>query len=163
MSEFSNSKDRAHLDLSPNHTKEYWQSLGVGDAIAAMEEAENWICNDKEGIEKLLKQFESKLSKTDDESLSVAIGSVCSSVVEFMGFLSSGRALLFFRWLADVNPQITSVLIDEAMQGGADFGVILIERLRVIEKQHLLSRIFSPERLAFVLSTLEDAGIYEVE
>lgn len=144
------------LDFSIDATKRFWISLGVGDAIAAMEETESWSVDGIEDVEILLLELQDSLSKADHSSVAESITSVGSSVVDFMGFLKSGRALLFFRWLSDVDPRIASILISEARSSGSDFGVILIERLRVLERQHVLSRVFSPERIAFVLECMYD-------
>ena len=57
-----------------------------------------------------------------------------------------------------MHPEIPKMLINEARFGSDDFGTILVERITTLEKQNLLSRVFSPERIALVLELLAEAG-----
>ena len=150
---------RAPLDLSVSAVVAHWRRFGVGDAVAAMEETETWTVDGTSEVEIALKNLAARLSGTSRETLTLSISSASGDVVDFMGYLKSGRALLMFRWLSDANPQLASILVQEARESGDDFGVILIERMRVLERQHLLSRVFSPERLALVMEILAEAGL----
>lgn len=144
------------LSFSIHETHKFWASHGVADAIAAMEATETWTVDGHEEVEQILIDLQQKLEGADKDSLAESIAKVSACTLNFMGYLKSGRALLFFRWLSDIDPRIASVLIMEARASGSDFGVLLIERLRVLERQHVLSRIFSPERIAFVLESMEN-------
>jgi hypothetical protein len=150
---------RDALDLSPAAVRSHWRKQGVGDAVSAMEETESWTVDGTLEVEQVLQELASRLSATTSETVVLSVSSASADVVDFMGYLKSGRALLFFRWLSDVEPQLASILVHEARTSGDDFGVILIERMRVLERQHLLSRVFSPERLALVLEILTEAGL----
>lgn len=67
--------------------------------------------------------------------------------------------MALFTWLSDLDPEFAKTLVHEAQCGGDEFGRILIERIVALEKQRLLSRVFSPQRIALVLELLEEAGL----
>lgn len=150
---------RAALDLSPAAVRTHWLSHGVADAVAAMEQTETWTVDNTAEVEAALQELAAQLTNAAPEALSRAISEASSDVVDFMGYLKSGRALLFFRWLSDTDENLAVVLVQEARDSGNDFGVILLERMRVLERQHLLSRVFSPERIALVIEILTEAGL----
>lgn len=150
---------RAPLDLSLEAVQRHWHRHGVEDAVAAMEETETWTVASTLAVEATIKALSERLSDTPQVALTRSITATSADVVDFMGYLKSGRALLFFHWLSEADAQLAVVLVQEARRSGDDFGVILIERMRVLERQHLLSRVFSPERLALVVEVLTEAGL----
>lgn len=150
---------RTVLDLSPLAVRNYWRKHGVRNAVAAMETTETWTVDGQERAEEAIKNLADRLSSTAPDKVLFSITSSTDDVIAFMGFLKTGRALLLFRWLVDINPEMASMLIHDAAKSGNDFGAILCERLRVLEKQHLLSRVFSPERVSLVIEILAESGV----
>lgn len=124
-----------------------------------MEDAESWTVDGAPEVEKILADLATQMSDAPRDSLVQSIATSSSDAIDFMGFLKSGRALYFFRWLTDMDPRLAAGLINEAQVSTNDFGIILIERMRVLERQNLLSRVFSPDRLALVLEILTEAGL----
>lgn len=150
---------RTALDLSPGSVQRYWRNIGVADAVSAMEAMETWTADDTYETELAILELMGRLSALPDSVLLESVSAATADVIDFMGYLKSGRALLLFRWLVDANAQLLLVLMGEARNSGTDFGIILVERMRVLERQHLLSRVFSPERLALALEVLEEFGL----
>jgi hypothetical protein len=103
------------------------------------------------------------LSVMPAEALSASVTSKSGLMIDFLGFMRSGRALALFAWLTEVDPSIAQQLISAARSGGEEFGSILIERITTLEKQNLLSRVFAPERIALVLELLAEAGLADAD
>lgn len=150
---------RTNLDLSFNAVSQFWRKQGINDAINAMEQMETWTVAGTDDVESALADLATRLSSTSSEILKKSMISSRKDIIDLMGFLKSGRAILILRWMSDINPDLASVIIDEATNSGTDFGTILIERMRVLDRQQLLSRVFSPERLALVVEILAEAGL----
>lgn len=151
------------LDLSASGVRQHWQNCGVEKLIAAMERCEPWAVDVRpefiEGAENVVAQLAVKFNSAKPTSITESIGADPALAIELMGYLRSGRALALFAWLTQVHPDIPKLLINEARFGADDFGSILVERIATLEKQHLLSRVFSPERIALVIDLLAEAGI----
>lgn len=151
------------LDLSAEGVRRHWRDHGVEKLIAAMERCEPWAVDVRpeyrEGAEHVVAQVARSFNAAQPENITKSVGAEPGLAIEFMGYLRSGRALTLFAWLTQVHPDIPKLLINEARFGADDFGSILVERITTLEKQHLLSRVFSPERIALVLELLAEAGI----
>ncbi len=151
------------LDLSAAGVRRHWHDHGVQRLIAAMERCEPWAVDVRpefmEGAERVVAQVARNFNAAQPSNITNSVNSEPSVTIEFMGYLRSGRALALFAWLTQVHPDIPKLLIQEARFGADDFGSILVERITTLEKQHLLSRVFSPERIALVIELLAEAGI----
>jgi hypothetical protein len=153
------------LDLSQAAVVSLWRNRGVTGLISAMERCEPWTVDSRPEFQRqaelVIAQITDILNGTTPEVLSKSFSQRASLVIDFLGYLRTGRALALFAWLTDVHPSIPEILVDEARNGfdSNGYGMILIERITVLEKQHLLSRVFSPERIALVLELLGEAGL----
>jgi hypothetical protein len=153
----------AGLDLSAEGVRKHWAEHGVASLIASMERCEPWAVDVapefKAKAELVVADMARQFNGATAGGISNSVSADPDVVVDFMGYLRSGRALALFAWLTQVHPSIPRLLVNEARFGGDDFGSILIERITTLEKQHLLSRVFSPERIALVLELLAEAGL----
>lgn len=154
---------RQALDLSPAGVRRMWVSHGVDGIIAAMEGCEPWAVDAqphfRDKAEESIGEVARAMNDASDAALSGGVTTSATEVIEFMGHLRSGRALALFSWLAQAHPEIPRLLVQEAQLGDADFGSILLERISALERQRLLSRVFSPERIALVLELLAEIGL----
>lgn len=128
-----------------------------------MERCEPWAVDVQpefiDGAELLVMQVAERFNACSPELIASSMGVDPGTAIEFMGYMRSGRALALFAWLTQVHPDIPKLLINEARFGSDDYGAILVERITTLEKQHLLSRVFSPERIALVLELLAESGL----
>lgn len=151
------------LDLSNEAVANHWGAHGVASLINAMERCEPWavdVCDEYKGkAEIVVADMTRQLNATTQGGISQSVDADPDVVIDFLGYLRSGRALVLFAWLTQVHPSIPTRLVNEARFGGDEFGSILIERITTLEKQHLLSRVFSPERIALVLELLAEVGL----
>ncbi|MFK4705798.1 hypothetical protein ABIC83_002637 [Roseateles asaccharophilus] len=150
------------LDLSSIGVRDHWAAQGVSRLIDSMERCEPWAVDARSEIKAQAEELVAKVSQSFNLA---SVDRVTSSVtvdpavtIEFMGYLRSGRALALFAWLTQVHPEIPQRLIDQARFGNEEYGSILVERITTLERTHLLSRVFSPERIALVIELLEQAG-----
>jgi hypothetical protein len=151
------------LDLSDGGVRKRWAEHGVAGLINAMERCEPWAVDvrpdSRDQAERVLAEMSRQLNISRAAAISDSVTDSPDLMISFMGYMRSGRALALFAWLTEVHPSIPTLLINEARFGGDEFGSILIERITTLEKQHLLSRVFSPERIALVLELLAEAGL----
>lgn len=151
------------LDLSASGVRRHWNEHGVSRLIEAMERCEPWAVDVRpeyrEGAEVLVAKVVASFNAARPGAITHTISVDPAVAISFMGYLRSGRALALFAWLTQVHPDIPTLLMNEARFGDDDYGSILVERITTLEKQHLLSRVFSPERIALVIELLAEAGI----
>lgn len=147
------------LDLSPDAVHKSWKKNGVANAVLEMERCEHWVIDKRDGPEEIIRLLCDRLNSTPVEGVAESVKACPSNVIELMGFMHSGRALALFRWLSDNHPEAVSSLFGEASESASDFSVLLLERISVLERMHLLSRVFSPERTAIVIEVLESLGL----
>lgn len=149
------------LNLAPDRVSTLWKERGVAALVRAMERCEHWVVEAqpdyRADAERLIEEVCQALSAADPEAIARHVSENPVKVIGFMGHLRTGRALAMFSWLVDMSPDLASILISEARYGDDEFGSILIERIGTLERQFLLSRVFSPERIALVLDVLEMA------
>lgn len=153
------SSEPAPLDLSRISVVQFWRARGAYGAVTAMEEMESWTNDQGEDVESALAELAQSLSSVSTQTLTEVITGSSFDVIALMGYLKTGRSLLLYRWLTEVNPSISAHLLDDAVTSGSDLGAILIERIRVLDRQQILAKIFSPDRIALVLEILEESGI----
>ena len=155
--------DRPALDLTPAGIKAHWARVRVGGLIAAMESTETWSVDsgreDPAAVAQLIQQLADAFNRAPTTSIAAAISNNTALTIELMGNLRSGRALALFAWLSDLGPDLPIALINEARAGRSDMGTLLVERIATLERQHLLSRVFKPERISLILSLLAEAGL----
>lgn len=151
------------LDLSAGWVQRHWQEQGVAGLIRAMERCEPWAVDVRPESKLQAEAVVSEVARLFNDSgvgvISTSVTGEPALMIDFMGYMRTGRALALFAWLAEVHPTIPQLLVNQARAGGDEFGSILIERITTLEKQHLLSRVFSAERISLVLELLAEAGL----
>lgn len=157
----------APLDLSPEGVRAHWRRLGVLNAIDAMEADESWavdgqLTKDGKPVESVLAYLAHCLSESSDSAVAVTVANMPSDIVDLMGHVHSGRALSLFSWLTQAHGSAGSTLIRTASDSASEFGVLLLERVTALERQSLLARVFSPERMASLLDILDEVNLSTV-
>lgn len=152
------------LNLTESGVNQVWRDRGVASLVRAMERCEHWVVDQapdyKAQAESLIDQVSLALNGTDPAAILKGVSSHPLKLIDFMGHLRTGRALAMFSWLVDINPEIGRILLSEAKYGDDEFGSILVERITTMERQFLLSRVFSPERIALVLDLVGSQNEY---
>lgn len=129
-----------------------------------MDRVEAWPVDAKppnqEAVERIVGMLADAFNNAPVTSITGAIANKPALTLELMGCLRSSRAIALFAYLSEVDSAIKVVLWNEALEGSG-MGVLLIERVKTLERNHLLSRVFSAERISLVLQLLGEAGISE--
>jgi hypothetical protein len=151
------------LDLSFQAVSKHWSSLGVDGLISAMERCEPWAVDlrveHRAEVDAALRRLEDQLNAAGTEAILRSIGRRPELALEMLGYLRSGRALVLFSWLTALHPDIVRELMSSARFSADGFGLLLLDRISTLERQRLLSRTFSPERLSLVMDLLAEAGL----
>ncbi|MCZ8255023.1 MAG: hypothetical protein O9327_05085 [Polaromonas sp.] len=150
------------MDLSFAAVDQHWSSLGVEGLIAAMERCEPWVVDlrseHRQEVDAALRKLEIQLNASSTEAILRSVGRRPELAIEMLGYLRSGRALVLFSWLTSLHPDIVRELMSSARFSSDAFGLLLLDRISTLERQRLLSRTFSPERLSLVMELLAEAG-----
>lgn len=149
---------RRGIDLSQGAVVEHWREAGLLDIIQGMESCESWALDGRPRAETIIEDLCAALSDATTSAITVSVANRTHDTVELMAYLKSGRALLLFSWLAEVNPAVVGMLVRGVQDDVDEFGALMLDRVTVLERQRLLSRIFAPERLALVIEALENEG-----
>lgn len=151
------------LNLFEHGLHRIWHDAGLARAIAAMEETEDWVLDGTKAAEDVVAVLCSKLPESSSDAIGNTVAVAPGDIVNLMGYMKSGRALALFRWLAEVSPESTSRILEACNDADEDFSRLLIERVSTLERLRLLSRVFSPARLAQVLEVLEDLLVKDLK
>lgn len=80
-----------------------------------------------------------------------------SMALEVMSSLQSARGLRIFRWLEQYQPEFSTELVEAASHMSDNHSALLfVERMRVLNQLHLISRIFSYNRLRMIIDRLSE-------
>ena len=151
------------LNLNSDYVRSMWDQRGLRVLVEAMERCEPWAVDrspsSRDEAEFVISRFSEVINKSTAPSIAAAVTAEPGLVVEFLGCIGSGKSLALFDWLTLRHESIARLLVTEARLGSDDYGAVLVERLCALEKQALLSRVFSPERIALVLELLSEIGL----
>lgn len=150
--------------LSAERIETFWKASGVGGVISKMDKADAWA------VEGSLSPSDEVLLRKTLQTLAFAVISERSNVQEclieidvqvahFLSHLKSSRALAAFKLIVEKAPIMAVSMMQKGSREDRDvFLGTLYDRVRVFERAKLLSRVFSPERIATLLEILEDSS-----
>jgi intracellular multiplication protein IcmW len=149
-----------NLQLEAVH--EFWDSYDrktLYRVIAALERVEHWMLDSDPTIERAIIQ----LGEALDQAQEININKNEAQIIRVLATLHAGRALRILQSLDQAKPGTASQLLmyaEEASQDtddkkGDSFSKLFLRRNLVFERLQLLSRVFSPQRIAIVLKALE--------
>lgn len=149
-----------NLQLEAVH--DFWDSYDrktLYRVIVALEQVEHWILDSDPTVERAIVQ----LGEALDQAQEITINKNEGLVIRILATLHAGRALRILQSLDQAKPGTASQLLmyaEEASQDtddqkGDPFAKLFLRRNLVFERLQLLSRVFSPQRIAIVLKALE--------
>lgn len=156
------------LDLSSDGVDTAWVQVGVEKAIADMESSETWVLDGQvtasgESVDGALVAMANRLSETPRALVARCVESAGADLINLMGHIRAGRALLLFRWLARADGDASTSLLRQAAYEGSEMGSVLVQRVTALERRALLARVFSPERFAALLDVLDEIDLVAKE
>ena len=149
-----------NLQLEAVHA--FWDSYDrktLYRVIVALEQVEHWTLDSDPTVERAIIQ----LGETLDQVKEVVISKNEAQIIRVLATLRAGRALRILQSLDQAKPGTASQLLmfaEEASQDtdkkkGDPYAKLFLRRNLVFERLQLLSRVFSPQRIAIVLKALE--------
>lgn len=135
-------------------------------AIQGMESVETWTQDRVDQVQATLQQLADKVEEYDLRDIQ---GPQHSKLIILMGYISSGKALKLLMWIEHHEPNFVAKTLAEAQMLSALDKVnegaarLFVERFETLERMHMLSRVFSEDRLRIVQRVLrilagEDTG-----
>lgn len=159
-----NYDDEAISPLADVNIDRMWHQAGVTGIIKKMERGDVWaVDGPRQTIRSLITSRE--VVDTIVEVASTKEGGRLlmaheRHVARFMAHLRTGRALALFRFMLERSPASAIRMVRQGAKNTEDrFMTLLFERVQVLERSRILSRVFSPERIASLLEAIDDRGI----
>lgn len=151
------------LDLSNEGVDRAWEAAGIAPAIRAMEADETWVVDGLktaggESVDTVIERLSRLLSSVGRERIGPSILAAQADIVNLMGHVRTGRALLLFRWLSQASEGAGNQLLRHAAYQSTELGSLLVQRVTTLERRALLARVFSPERFASLMDVLDEIG-----
>lgn len=157
-------EDEAISPLADVNIDRMWHQAGVTGIIKKMERGDVWaVDGPRQTIRSLITSRE--VVDTIVEVASTKEGGRLlmaheRHVARFMAHLRTGRALALFRFMLERSPASAIRMVRQGAKNTEDrFMTLLFERVQVLERSRILSRVFSPERIASLLEAIDDRGI----
>lgn len=150
--------------LSAEKIELFWQASGVNGVINRMDKADAWAVDGSLDPvnDALLRETLQKLAfavLVDRNEVKERLVGIDAQVAHFLSHLKSSRALAAFKLIVENSPSLAVSMMQKGAREDRDvFLGTLYERVRVLERAKLLSRVFSPERIATLLEILEDGS-----
>ncbi len=149
-------------NLQSEAVHDFWDSYDrktLYRVIVALERVEHWILDSDPTVEPAIIQ----LGEALDQAQEININNHEAQIIRVLTTLHAGRALRILQSLDQAKPGTASQLLmyaEEASQDtdekkGDAFAKLFLRRNLVFERLQLLSRVFSPQRIAIVLKALE--------
>jgi len=151
--------------LSDESINAYWTLLDteVFSAIGKMSSVDKaWSMDSVPVVIKACEELGERLSSEDVMNSAAAKTKLLNKqdikmTLDVMSSLQSARGLRIFRWLEQYQPEFSAELVEAAAHMHDDHAALLfVERMRVLNKLHLISRIFSYNRLTMIIDRLSE-------
>lgn len=143
-----------NLDLASSN--EFWKNFDdptIYRVIAFMETAENWTLDGNPELEAII----TKLGEAFDRLSSFEVGKE-DEFIALTAHLKTSRILRMLQTIDSIDPGSASKVLmyaEENNDAEHPIATLFLRRNIVFERLRLLSRAFSPERIALMMTVLE--------
>lgn len=152
--------DNLNSDISTQGSHAFFEERDPAllQAIKGMERVESWTKDKYENVQDLLQKLSDRIEDLDIEELK---GAQHNKLIILLGYISTGKAIKLLMWIEHNSPNFVAKTLAEAQMLSAldkineGAAKIFVERFEVLERMHMLSRVFSEERLAVVQRVLK--------
>jgi hypothetical protein len=139
-------------DLSTEATREFFRARdpALEKAVMGMESVESWTLDRVQSVQETLQKFADSVEHLELDSLPTDLH---NKLIILLGYISSGKAIKLLMWIESSSPNFVAKTIAEAQmlsvidKLNVNAAKLFVERFEVLERLHMLSRIFSGERL----------------
>lgn len=151
--------DSLNADVSTDGAHAFFRERdpALVQAIAGMESVESWTRDKFDSVQTMLQQLSDKIEDLDMDALE---GAQHNKFIILLGYISSGKAIKLLMWIEHNSPNFVAKTLAEAQMLSAldklneGAARLFVERFEVLERMHMLSRVFSEERLRIVQRVL---------
>jgi hypothetical protein len=144
------------LNLRKSAVLRHWQSRSprMSRVVHLMDTMEDWVMDEKKEIEQSLHRMGNRVEKASPNQLLKK----SEPLLRLMAYMSSSRTMMMMNWMDEqFQGKVGFRLLDLAQQTQDDpTSRLMLERIRTLHSMSMLPEIFSPMRMRFVLSLLED-------
>lgn len=152
--------DNLNSDISTQGSHAFFEERDPAllQAIKGMESVESWTKDRYENVQAMLQQLADRVEDLDMEELK---GAQHNKLIILLGYISSGKAIKLLMWIEHNSPNFVAKTLAEAQMLSAldkineGSAKLFVERFEQLERMHMLSRVFSEERLAVVQRVLK--------
>lgn len=144
-------------DLSNEAAHQFWFDYpdpSIYRVISFMESVEDWTLDRDPALEEAMRRLGETLEDIGRIDLKLE-----SNFVKIIAYLKASRMLRLMQCLDTAYPGAASKLLSHAettSTSSDDIPGLFLRRNVIFERLRLLSRIFSPEKIALILRTLEE-------
>ena len=157
----------AGADLSTAATHAFFreQDPALEATIVGMEAVENWTRDSAPQVQQALQALADRIESVDMGELDPDLH---NKLIILLSYISSGKALRLLLWIEEFAPNFVARTMAEAQMLAAldklneKAAALFVERIEVLERHHVLRRVFAPERLKTmkkVLRILSGSGV----
>jgi prophage DNA circulation protein len=165
--------DNFNSDLSLEGVQAFFRERdpNLAKAVEGMESVESWTRDRVESVQAMLQQLADRVEYADLETEATAVQ---TKLIVLLGYISSGKAIKLLMWIDQTSPNFVAKTLAEAQmlavldKVNEEAARLFVERFEVLERLHMLSRIFAEDRLEIVQKVLrilagEDPGAEDDE
>lgn len=151
--------DELNADMSTEATHAFFHDRDplLEAAIVGMESVETWTQDKTQSVQDTLQKLSDRVEDIDVDDIT---GSIQNKLIVLLGYISSGKAIKLLMWIDLNSPNFVAKTLAEAQMLSALDKInegaarLFVERFEVLERMHMLSRVFSEERLSIVEKVL---------
>lgn len=160
--------DQVDSDMSSDAVHAFFgeRAPELEKAIIGMEACEPWTKDRIDKVQEALQSFANAVDQFDLQNISQELN---NRLIVMISYISSGKAIKLLMWIDQSAPNFVARTMAEAQmlsvldKTNAEAARLFIERFMVLERLHLLSRVFSEDRLQIVERVLRILSGQEVE
>lgn len=151
--------EELNADMSTEGTHAFFHDRDplLEAAIVGMESVETWTQDKTQSVQDTLQKLSDRVEDIDVDDIT---GNIQSKLIILLGYISSGKAIKLLMWIDLNSPNFVAKTLAEAQMLSALDKInegaarLFVERFEVLERMHMLSRVFSEERLQIVQKVL---------
>lgn len=151
--------DELNADMSSDGSHAFFRERDpmLESAVVGMESVETWTRDRAQAVQETLQKIADRVEEMD---IDLIAGPLQNKLIILLGYISTGKAIKLLMWFDQNSPNFVAKTLAEAQMLSAldklneGAARLFVERFEVLERMHMLSRVFSEERLLIVQKVL---------
>lgn len=151
--------DNINSDVSAEGAQAFFQERDpeLAKVIRGMEAVEPWTRDRAATVQAALQELANRVESLNMEEISQELH---GRLIILLGYISSGKAIKLLMWIETSSPNFVARTLAEAQmlavldKMNVEVARLFVERFEVLERLHMLSRIYSEDRVVIVQKVL---------